>query len=294
MKKKNFLNGLTAKLALAFVALASTVLTSCEKENFNVAFEASNAKVIITPTVIDLATNTNVTSQATISGNETIEGNKAIAAGSATVTATLNGVTGSVTVDYPAVEAGQVVSLSPVILLSAEYDFITSYDDAAAASNVKPYGDPIVKYGTDASTKAVTHGGIAYVVENNSDYFVDFTASWSETANATLLSTTVAAIEDSFKPFEVTNAGEETFTASAWSAYNAQYTIQAYQLTYDVVAKAANAKAGTLTILNPIYSIVATPIEVASSHANGHYVAGHGHDNHGESNNAGGGIVLAE
>ena len=37
MKKKSFLSGVNAKLALAAVALTSVMFTSCEKEEFNVA-----------------------------------------------------------------------------------------------------------------------------------------------------------------------------------------------------------------------------------------------------------------
>ena len=37
MKKKSFLGGVNAKLALATVALTSVMFTSCEKEEFNVA-----------------------------------------------------------------------------------------------------------------------------------------------------------------------------------------------------------------------------------------------------------------
>ncbi|MCS3155070.1 hypothetical protein NXX77_20760 [Phocaeicola dorei] len=36
MKKKSFLSGIGAKLALAAVALTTVVFTSCEKEEFNV------------------------------------------------------------------------------------------------------------------------------------------------------------------------------------------------------------------------------------------------------------------
>ena len=38
MKKKSFLSGIGAKLALAAVALTTVVFTSCEKEEFNVSW----------------------------------------------------------------------------------------------------------------------------------------------------------------------------------------------------------------------------------------------------------------
>ncbi len=51
MKKKIFLSGVNAKLALAAVALTSVMFTSCEKEEFNVApveLDPASATVAIT------------------------------------------------------------------------------------------------------------------------------------------------------------------------------------------------------------------------------------------------------
>ncbi len=55
MKKKSFLNGISAKLALAAVALTTVVFTSCEKEEFNVEpVELAPASAKIYATVYDL------------------------------------------------------------------------------------------------------------------------------------------------------------------------------------------------------------------------------------------------
>lgn len=57
MKKKSFLSGIGAKLALAAVALTTVVFTSCEKEEFNVEpVELPNASATVVVTVYDLAT----------------------------------------------------------------------------------------------------------------------------------------------------------------------------------------------------------------------------------------------
>lgn len=57
MKKKSFLSGISAKLALAAVALTTVVFTSCEKEEFNVEpVELSPASATIVATVYDLTT----------------------------------------------------------------------------------------------------------------------------------------------------------------------------------------------------------------------------------------------
>lgn len=57
MKKKIFLSGVNAKLALAAVALTSVMFTSCEKEEFNVApveLDPASATVAITVKEMDL------------------------------------------------------------------------------------------------------------------------------------------------------------------------------------------------------------------------------------------------
>lgn len=54
MKKKIFLSGVNAKLALAAVALTSVMFTSCEKEEFNVApVELDPASATVAITVYD-------------------------------------------------------------------------------------------------------------------------------------------------------------------------------------------------------------------------------------------------
>ena len=56
MKKKFFLSGVNAKLALAAVALTSVMFTSCEKEEFNVApVELDPASATVAITVYDLS-----------------------------------------------------------------------------------------------------------------------------------------------------------------------------------------------------------------------------------------------
>ena len=70
MMKNKFFSGLSAKLALATVALAALTFTSCDKEPFNTQIIFNPAKVIITPNVqyVDMASGTakDVTSSATI------------------------------------------------------------------------------------------------------------------------------------------------------------------------------------------------------------------------------------
>lgn len=61
MKKKSFLSGISAKLALAAVALTTMVFTSCEKEEFNVEpIEVAPASATIFATVYDQTTGENL------------------------------------------------------------------------------------------------------------------------------------------------------------------------------------------------------------------------------------------
>ena len=96
MKKNKFLSGLSAKLALAIVALTTTMFTSCEKENIGIEVTPVNAKFIITPVVIDATTGTDVTQSAEISfskGNGTYEGTPEPASESININAKYKGMT---------------------------------------------------------------------------------------------------------------------------------------------------------------------------------------------------------
>lgn len=122
MKKIKFLNGISAVLAFAVVALATT-FTSCEKEEFNVDVTPINAQAVISPIVlaIENGITTDVTSQATITPAElSFTGNPALAAQNVSITATYNGLSATVTVNVPALSAGQFASLTPTIILQEE------------------------------------------------------------------------------------------------------------------------------------------------------------------------------
>lgn len=76
MKKKSFLSGVNAKLALAVVALTSVMFTSCEKEEFNVApVELDPASATIAITVYDLSDGSIITEGLSITEDGTSVGN---------------------------------------------------------------------------------------------------------------------------------------------------------------------------------------------------------------------------
>ncbi len=73
MKKKSFLSGVNAKLALA-VALTSVMFTSCEKEEFNVApVELDPASATIAVTVYDLGDRSIITEGLNITGDTEVK-----------------------------------------------------------------------------------------------------------------------------------------------------------------------------------------------------------------------------
>lgn len=286
MKKTNFLKGVCAKLALAVVAFGA-VLTSCTKEEFNVNYKPNNAQIYFNPTVIDAATNT-VVADAALSGADVIVGNPSIAAGSATITATKNGVSGTATVAYAAVPAGSVVTYSPVILLSSDFELVNEV--ATALSKREVYGEG--EEGHDG------HDGNIYN-SNASDYFMPFSTTFkftgklSEVAlNATVTSTELNNYVEALDGQEV-ESNEVVFEdkASAWSYYTVKAIITTAKVNADVVSLATGAKVGTLSYVNPVYQAVAEKYEIAHPSHAGHYQHGHGH---GDSTNAGGGITWAE
>ena len=124
MKKNKFLSGLSAKLALAIVALTTTMFTSCDNENIGIEVTPVNAKFIITPVVIDATTGTDVTQSAEISfskGNGTYEGTPELASESININAKYKGMTGSASVTIPALKAGQFGAKEVTIILSENF-----------------------------------------------------------------------------------------------------------------------------------------------------------------------------
>ena len=133
MKKKSFLSGVSAKLALAAVALTSVMFTSCEKEEFNVApVEQADASAKISITVYDLSDGSIIT-DATVTNQEgtPVQGFVEVAAGAdgkiaydtkiftATKPGYLSGVGQAV---IPALNKGQFAIIPVSIYLQKEVD----------------------------------------------------------------------------------------------------------------------------------------------------------------------------
>ena len=120
MKKKSFLSGIGAKLALAAVALTTVVFTSCEKEECNVEpVELPNASATVVVTVYDLATG-NIISDLSKTETITAASDGTIAATTKTYEASKEGYfSGSVTVSIPALAKGQYAYIPANIYLQS-------------------------------------------------------------------------------------------------------------------------------------------------------------------------------
>lgn len=155
MKKKSFLSGISAKLALAAVALTTMVFTSCEKEEFNVEpIEVAPASATIFATVYDQTTGENLgsTTQTIAAGQD-----GTIAEQIVPVNCPFSGAeylpVAPIEVKVPKVAKGQMI-LIPVTfyaqkIASAAKDITVSKDE----ETVKPGNDK-----TLATTKGVGTG----------------------------------------------------------------------------------------------------------------------------------------
>ena len=287
MKKTTFLKGL-AMAAVAFGAM----FTSCTEEDFNVKVTPNNAKIYFNPTVIDPIANATV--EATFTGADAITGTPSITAGSVTITAkTANGATGSVIVNYDAVEAGNTATYSPIIYLSDGL-FKLVQDGKAVLGASKKYQGNV----TEASH--VSHDKTQWFW-NKSDYTVKFTAEWDETAKATYKFVGEPAVNSTqLQSYvkglstEFTKKGTETFVIAPWEAFSTEFTVTEATTTYNVVSvENEDYIVATVEVTNPIEKVEVAAKRQAIPGHEGHWHNGHAHS-HGESTNAGGGIGWAE
>ena len=282
MKKTNYLKGLGAKLALAVVAFGAA-FTSCTEEDFNINVQPNNAKVIFNPTAIDPVSVATV--NATFTGAEAIEGNPSIAAGSRTITATVNGgATGSATVNYEAVQAGSTVTYSPVIILSDGL-FTFTETDSKIVSSVTKNGNV---------NNGHSHNGTSWFL-NASDYSGKFTAEWNESAKTSIKNVVInnAKAESYIDALiqAVNVKGSETYEVAAWEMISTIFTISTSETTYNIVSTVDGTVVGQVTVVNPLAKVEVKEVRSAIPGHEGHYHYGH---SHGAGDNAGGGMGWAE
>lgn len=292
MKKIKFFGGL---FAMAAVALATT-FTSCEKEELNIEVDPTQAQLTFSVSVFDLATNSDVTAQATVTGADAVTAAKGatIAAASYTITANVGAATGSVTVNAPAVAPGQVVNMAAIVYLSS--DNIVKVEGEVTANAAAAYQ----KYGNQGEFTH-THGGADWV-RNASNYLLPYTASYDVKVNYELVSSEMIIPTVSLKNFIEANeefagenlTGEVSLNATAWSYYNALFTITPGTADYTFESVATGDVLGTAEYAVSAVSVAAENVDMEIP-GHGHaYGMGHGHGHGHGGANAGGGIIYAD
>lgn len=295
-----FLNGIGAMFALAVVALATT-LTSCEKEEFNINVDPINAQATISPTVlyVDGTTTTNVTDQAAItySDGPVFVGNPGIEAKTVTVTAKYNNLEGSNTVNVPALQAGQFLTLTTTIVLQAEPE----------------PGEPVVTIVNEAKEEdAKDIAGDVVEIPNVTDYYYEESVSYTFKSGSKVVEKTFAedcTFEEKALVGGFINTLDETYTeeqrskevtiyAHSMTKVNAVYTIVPTVYTFTRVTTVdgevtGDVEIGKVTVDDyTSFKLNIVPSQQIPGHD--HAPAGHGHGHGHGTGNAGGGIVIPD
>lgn len=283
MKKNKFLSGLGAKLALAVVALTTTMFSSCSNEDIEIDVTPVNAKAIITPVVF--AGGQDVTSNATITyseGNGIYEG-ASIAAKTITVTATYNNLTGSTTVNIPALTAAQVWTKTAIIILSYGKEDL----------DVKQEGES--SFTTETVSKEYTH-------DNPSDYWYEVPVTYTKESGSKVISSVINTTDDTVKELindyntsVQTEEVTEKFPVGAHSRLVVQVEKTIKTTKYNITQKtrAGETVLATFEVEETTTAVKADGNKQIPGH--GHAPAGHGHGHgHGDNGNAGGGIIIAD
>lgn len=177
MKKSKFLNGLSAKLALAVVAVATATFTSCSNESIEIDVTPINAEFVITPVVV--ANNADVTLSATITpalntrGQYVITGNPTISSQTVTVEAQYNGMSGTATVNVPNLQAGSFQAETVKIFLSYKQNDLVDEQVASSVETTeidKVISEPFINNTANAITKTVRYTDIKGSKVLESDY----------------------------------------------------------------------------------------------------------------------------
>lgn len=279
MKKSKFLNGLSAKLALAVVAVATATFTSCSNESIEIDVTPINAEFVITPVVV--ANNADVTLSATITpalntrGQYVITGNPTISSQTVTVEAQYNGMSGTATVNVPNLQAGSFQAETVKIFLSyKQNDLVDSQEKIVSTDDVENptvIGDPLTNNTANAITQTLRYTDIKGSKVIESDY--------KGNDEAILAAINKYNFEYSEKP------ATYEFTVPAYSMITPEVktvkTVSTY--TISTVTRASGLVLATFTVED--YTTTVSGETVNIGHDNNH---GHGNGN------AGGGINDAD
>ncbi len=324
------------KKFFSLIALVG-VFAACQPEDLTTAFSVSDAKLTITANAKSLAPefdknkdkvtwNADAANKTDASVNTekqyvvTLVGTPVLTNGTATITATYEGASNSVKVDYPTMLAGAVGNITTDVFIpynSGEYEISVEEAEAESEYTVKMLQE--AAHGHGVATKTVEFDDEEYeipMLENANEFVLNDSYKFV-TYEGTDLQGEPKILNKDFADDvngiallydEGITEKEETkpFSVSAWAIYNVLNVVEEVKTVYNVVAtpKAGanvpelpeNGVVGTFTAVKK--NSAAQVFEFAHPNHASHYVApedGHYHGHgHGDGNNAGGGLVIAE
>ena len=296
------------KKFFSLIALVG-VFAACQPDDLKTVFQSFPAQLTINVSKVTNSINgADVTGAASTTSFSTT-GTPAIAAGTATVSATYNGATGSTSVDYPGIlaDTAPVVMSAPVFIPGNLGDYTITVEQETDWDNAEFVKEYIL---AEAKSHGYDHAGSLWV-ENASDYILSDSFSYEnasgtdnvsdptiiEAAFKEVVEANWRAVKESAEGLKMTPAdAPQEFTVPAWSLYKAVNTVCKAVTTYKVIAT-PNGNAPTVGDNGVVGTFTAETFQSAAkvdfmdhpSHA------GHGgHGGHGSGSNAGGGLVPAE
>lgn len=288
MKKNKFLSGLSAKLALAIVALTTTLFTSCEKENIEIDVTPVPAKATIIPVVF--ANGKDVTSVAQITasagtfkdGKITLE-ETTIAAQTITVTATYNNMSSSESVTIPALSAAEVYATSVNITLNYSSE---DFSEPQQEGKVEIVEDAVI-------TKQQTY-------DNPTNYWLNIPVTYKQLSGKTVTSVEyniqneeLIQLVNSYNTGYTTKEVTEDTYVGAYSRLVVAVKQKTTKTTYVITPK---TRAGEAVLAKFVVEEITTYLDSKGNEqipGHSHAPNGHGHG-HGNDSNAGGGIIFAD
>lgn len=296
------------KKFFSLIALVG-VFAACQPEELQTIFQSVPAQLSVNVTkVINSVNGADVTATAQKTNYGPIAGNPDIPAGTATVSATYNGATGTTTVPYPRILA----DTAPVVLEATVYipGSLGNY-----TIDVKQTADPdnkelVKEY---ILLEAKTHGfynddpgwlanasdltiSDSFTYKMASGYEMDGNFSCNDDAFKDVVSALYDTVKDGAGLVEVEAAEPFKFQVPAWSLYKASNKVYKAPVTYEVTATPSDGAptVGNNGVIGTFKTKAYTNVaNVEFKEYPGH--SGHaGHGGHGNGSNAGGGLVPAE
>ena len=289
MKKKSFFSGISAKLALAAVALTTVVFTSCEKEEFNVEpIEQSPASATIFATVYDQTTGENLGTQTTTiqAGEDGTIAAQAIAVACPAIKDAASYLqVSSIEVSVPKVAKGQII-LIPVTfhaqkIGSAAKDIVISKDEETvepAPEQNNPTSKEYVGTGAEQTIEYQALVGTKILNKSEIDTYIETLVKSSRAMSDTDVINVLKALVDTYDNQKTqTVIGKVTVAKGVTFVLNPVTKMETYTMSINATVDGMNYTIPNVQVSEAL-TTNANPTEMS-----------HGHDGHGNSSNAGGG-----